>query len=185
MDFIFDNLIFLIAAAAGLVQWWKSTQEAKAERRVEEERKRAMLEEMAKHGGGAAMQKERGAEVPPPLPGTGTPGRSAPVPPPYPGRHQEARVPERLVIIGAEAPGADLNLNPELERQEALARKLSEMKRVRRAGPPAGVTWGKPAVAGDAGAVASGGVGGRLRNRAELRRAIVMKEILERPVSLR
>lgn len=172
MDFIFDNIIWFVAAAAGLVQWWKSTQDAKAEQKAAEERQREMesYEEFVEDVESSLPK----AAVPPPLPaGGGEPmpgmGRS-----PVPDLRRRER---REVAEAAPLP----EMNSELERQAALAEQIRELKRAKNASRPAFNNRKQKKVETGGG----GGLKARLRNGRELKDAIVLKEILEKPVGLR
>jgi len=168
MDFVFDNIIWLIAAAAGLVQWWKSSQEAKDERRRNTpEYDAEELEEFLEQ---AEPAHPRPA-VPPPLPD------AAPAPSPAPFLRRR----------GAESPPVTVDLlqgnSAELERQASLAEQMKLLKQAKRQhsleeSSMLAYQKRKPVEV-------STSLRGRLKNRMELRQAFVLKEILEKPVGLR
>ena len=186
MDFIFDNIIILIIAASGLARWWKATQDAKKEREnpVEFESESKFeseyqydaeeLEEFIEQ----AERRQARAAVPPPLP---VGQHQAEVKPSLPPVLQRSRKPE----IEEFDPFSEADDHEkELARQAALAKRLSGLKEARKAreapqdirssGPK------KPRVK-----TPIGGLRSRLRSRQELRQAIVIKEILDKPVGLR
>ncbi len=172
MDFILDNIIWLLAAAAGIVQWWKSTQEAKAERALAEEIRRRRMEE-ATDGYEEEPQYPRTAPrpaVPPPLPASGPPA----IPP---QRRAGRSVPEGIPVDFPEPSG-------ELARQQALAEQVRELKKTKRNREGGGMRVTRPAVPQKAGPAPSS-LRARLSNKRELRQAFVLKEILDRPVGLR
>ena len=161
MDFVLDNIYWLVIVAAGLVQWWKATQEAKAERQREaEEYNPADMGEMP------GRNSPRPA-IPPPLPQAApAPAlrRSAPEPPPF-----ETNPYGTL-------PG-------ELERQTQLAEQIKLLKRAKRQRSPEET----PTVTSRRRnpVESSGTLRGRLGNRRELRQAFILKEVLEKPLGLR
>ncbi len=168
MDFVFDNLIWLIAAAAGLVQWWKASQEAKEEsRRNTPEYNAEELEEFLEQ----AERFHPRPAVPPPLP------QAAPAasPPPLLRRRE------------AEPPAASFDVlernSAELERQVSLAEQMKLLKQAKQhrsleESSMSAYQKRKPIEV-------STSLRGRLLNRLELRQAFVLKEILEKPVGLR
>lgn len=168
MDFIFENLIWLIAAAAGIVQWWKSTQEAKGEkRRNTPEYSDEELEEYLE-------QEERAQPrpaVPPPLPHAAPAASPAPL----------------LRRRGAESPPVTVDLlqgnSAELERQASLAEQMKLLKQAKR--QHSLEESSKSAYQKRKPAEVSTSLRGRLKNRMELRQAFVLKEILEKPLGLR
>ncbi|MFD2255163.1 hypothetical protein ACFSSA_00615 [Luteolibacter algae] len=166
MDFFFDNIIFFLAAAAGLVQWWKSTQEAKQEKLAEEQRREQIKRYLAEQEAGRTEVTAPRAAIPPPIP------KSAPV----------AVVPEKKVGKPL-ANASGMKMHDELERQRAIADRLAEIEQRKRS---------EKTKMGGKGSehqqYVSGpciGVKSRLRNMKELRQAVVVKEILDSPVSLR
>ncbi|MGJ8644609.1 MAG: hypothetical protein ACSHX9_14460 [Luteolibacter sp.] len=172
MDFIFDNIIWFVMAAAGIVQWWKSTQEAKQVEREQEGRQqeRENYEEFIEE----AESRIPNAAVPPPLPAGGgdpMPGvERSPVPDLR--RRGKREVAEASPIT---------EMNSELARQAALAEQISELKRAKKDSRPNFDIQKKKKTE------TSGGLGlkARLKNGQELKDAFVLKEILEKPVGLR
>lgn len=172
MDFIFDNLIFIIFVAGVLAQWRKASQEAKAEQkaREEEQQETESFEEFVEE----AVRRIPKAAVPPSLPSGGAvpmPGAErSPVPD---LRRSEKRV-------AAEAPPLP-GMASELARQAAIAEQVRELKRAKKAARPAFDNRKKVQ------AEVGGGIGlkARLNSRRELQDAFVLKEILEKPVGLR
>jgi len=175
MDFIFDNLIILLIVASGLVKWWTTTQEAKREREnppPTEEYDPGELEDFLEQ---AARNDPRPA-VPPPLPAN----QSGPMPgverSPVPNLRKKSSEPPPLVEMSG--------VQAELARQAALAEQLKGLKQAKQArtaklAPILGERK-KSALAGNTGSLRS-----RLGNRRELRQAIVLKEILDKPIGLR
>lgn len=68
----------------------------------------------------------------------------------------------------------------ELARQQAMQEKLAELRRAPKPRAPV-----RPRAVTSAPVTGPSGLGRRLRNRGELRRAFVIKEILDPPVGLR
>lgn len=172
MDFILDNIVFILFGVGALVQWLKSTKEAKQEQTSQETQQREYesYEEFVE-------EVERSiprAAVPPPLPAGGAgpmPGvERSPVPNLRKSGQREL----------SEAPPLSA-MNSELERQAALAEQLRELKRAKKVSMPAFENRKKEK------SETIGGIGlkARLRTRRELRDAFVLKEILEKPVGLR
>ncbi|MBX3740793.1 MAG: hypothetical protein KF712_07380 [Akkermansiaceae bacterium] len=101
--------------------------------------------------------------------------RQEPVPPPY-----RPSVPPPLPrAVAAPDPAAD---DRELARQRTMQERLSSLRKERAAVSKAGR---KPAKATPQPMVSPSSLKSRLRDRRELRRAIVMREILDPPVGLR
>lgn len=170
MDFIFDNIILFVMAAAGLVQWWRSTQEAKAEEKEQEANRREAqsYEEFAEE---VERSIPRPA-VPPPLPGEGAR--------PMPGVERSPVPDLRRSGRKVEAPPLP-EMSGELQRQEAIAEQLRDLRRAKKDSRPAFENRRKAKVE------SSGGIGlkARLKNKRELKDAFVLKEILEKPLGLR
>ena len=172
MNFILDNIIWLLAAAAGIVQWWKSTQEAKAERELAEEIRRRRLAEASDEYEEEPQYPRTGPRpaVPPPLPTS--------APPVIPPQRRAARsVPEGIPVAFSDA-------SEELARQQALAEQVRELKKSKRNREGGGARISRPAVPQKAGPAPSS-LRARLSNKRELRQAFVLKEILDKPVGLR
>ena len=115
MDFVIENIYWLVIAAAGLVQWWKSTQEAKEEaRRNTRDYDPEELEEFLEE----AERAHPRPAVPPPLPQAAPPpalARSVPEPPPIAFNPLEGN-------------------SAELERQAKLAEQLKQVKKTTKCG---------------------------------------------------
>lgn len=179
MDFIFDNIFIIILAASGLVQWWKSTQEAKKERENQRYPEAYDPEELEEFLGQAERRHARPA-VPPPLP---TAGESQVMPGVernrVPTLKRSQSIPEAKAFT--RAPHYQQEHEEELARQAALAEQLSGLKKVKKKQEPvlgnSRKKTTKPFVGGS--------LRDRLSNRRELRQAIVLKEILDKPIGLR
>lgn len=165
MDFIFENIYWLVIAAAGIVQWWKSTQEAKEEaRRNAHDYDPDELEEFLEE----AERAHPRPAVPPPLP-------------------QAAPVPAPALRRSAEPPPLEFNpyegVSGELERQAKLAEQVKQLKQAKRQRSmeevPTSTSKRKRSVE------STGSLRSRLNNRRELKQAFVLKEILEKPIGLR
>ncbi len=174
MDFILDNIVWVIAAAAGLVQWWKSTQEAKAERQLAEEIRRRRLEV-----GTDDYEEEPQYPRPGPRPAVPPPIPSQPSGPPAIPQVRKAThsVPEGI-------PAPFPNSSQELARQQTLADQVRELKKTKRARKTGGLLGSRSKPSPATGPPPSS-LRGRLRNKRELRQAFVLKEILDKPVGLR
>ncbi len=181
MDFIIENIYLLVLAAAGIAQWWKSTQEAKREREngesVHEEYDPEEFEEFVRE----AERRNSRPAVPPPLP-TEEPVRRA--------EPSVDRSPEPFLKQARSATQAKSFVNAphhqdELARQAALAERLAGLKQAKKARSASKLPDFKHRRSDDARATVTTGLRARLRSRRELRSAFVLKEILEKPVSLR
>lgn len=173
MDFIFDNLIILIIVASGLVKWWTDTQAAKKARENPQHGQEYDPQELEDFVEEAERRHPRPA-VPPPLP--------IPQSGPLPGVDRSP-VPN-LKRKSFERPtfATPNGVEDELARQALLAEQLKGLKlakRSRTVNPAFGEQKQKITAA------PTGRVRSRLANRRELRQAFVLKEILEKPISLR
>jgi type IV secretory pathway VirB10-like protein len=159
MDWIFDNFQFVAIAAIVVGSLVKQFLEARAEeRRVREEMERNPPEEVF----GPDDEWETVPTAPPPMMRRPSPPPLA-QPPPLRRDH--------------EAEEAVLRRQAEMQERLHLAREAKEAKaREAAAAKPAG-TSAKP--------VRDAGLRGALANRAETRRALVLREILGPPVGLR
>ncbi len=195
MDWIFDNLQILIAAGAGIAYWLNQRNEAKeAEEQAREEefvtddyeaaedeaRARKIREEIRRKiaersGGSGPVVINEPVEVPPPLferPFQETP----PVADPY--AHDEWRE-EPPVVVGPSAEEQAV-----LERQKRLEERMKELaaqrtqtknrvETVSRKRKPSSSSQGMRSLRDD------------LRETGSLRRAIVLREVLGPPVSMK
>jgi hypothetical protein len=162
MDWIFDNFQILALVGLALASWLKARSDAKATEREEQEARRELEEPEEFFGRGENWEMPRRPEpapsVPPPL------VRKAP--PPIP------------------AFETDRELKRQMEIQERL-REIRETKAVTTGG--AAVTRArtksakatKPAIKGPVSLRAA------LRNRGQVRRAVLLREILGPPLGLR
>lgn len=167
MDFIFDNIYWLVIAAAGIVQWWKSTKEAKAAKEEERGNARDFTPEELEEFFEEVEQAHSRPAVPPPLP------QAAPAP----VLRRNASEPPPLEFDPYEG------ISGELDRQAKLAEQVNQLKQAKRPrkreeAPTATSRRKKPVES-------TGSLRGRLQNRRELRQAFVLKEILEKPIGLR
>ena len=170
MDFIIDNIYLLILAAAGIAQWLKATQEAKKERENPQPKEDEFsLEELEEFIG----QAERHHPVPPPLP-TNDGG-------PMPGV-ERSPVPNLKKTNGPPSIAEMSRDEGELARQEAIATQLKGLRQAKQA-RVAKLSTDKKEKGGSASR--PGTLRSRLGNRRELRQAIVLREILDKPVGLR
>lgn len=97
-----------------------------------------------------------------------------PLPPPIPQRHAPPPLPQFIPASSSE-----------LERQQRMQEQLRSLKKERTASSSTSQPRRKTPAVKPAAAVASTSIRSRLKNRSELRRAIVMREILDPPVGLR
>ncbi|MFK7849484.1 MAG: hypothetical protein AB8D78_00775 [Akkermansiaceae bacterium] len=172
LDFIFENLIIFIIIAGGIAKWVEATREAKRARENPppvENFEVESLEEFIQQ----AERRHPVPAVPPPLP----PSTSQPMP-----SVEHAPVPElRRDAMESPQEMVEEKFDYELARQADLAEQLAGLKqaRVARVAKPRPSDRRKRAI------VHGGSIRSRLRNRSELRNAIVLKELLEKPVGLR
>lgn len=189
MDFIFDNIYILLIVAGGIASWIKNQRDAKEEREQEEHRRRAMAErakqtsesesdfEFEEQNNPPKAQYPRQASapaVPPPIPRSTTPTHT-----PAPSTTLAPRL-RKAVTTPVEVP----DFSAEIARQQNLLEQLKEVKKAKpeRREAPARPTYSysekvKP--------VTTKGVISRLKSRSEIRQAIVLKEILDKPLGLR
>lgn len=179
MDFVIDNIYFIIIAAAGLVQWWKSTQDAKKERESHPQSEEYLPREVEEFLEQVERRQSRPV-VPPPLP-----AGAKPVPP----RLDRSPVPN-LKKANRPAAGSRLTVTvpsfveeaqqAELARQAAIAEQIKSLKQAKKNQETVLTTKREKTKT-----VVSGSIRDRLKNRSELRQAFVLKEFLEKPVGLR
>jgi hypothetical protein len=195
MDWIFDNLQILIAAGAGVAYWLNQRNEAKeAEQQnreaefeaddydvsEDEARARKIREDIRRKiaersGGSGPVRLEEPVEAPPPL--FERPFQeSPPVADPY--AHDEWRE-EPPVVVGPSAAEQAV-----LERQRVLQERMKELERQRSQTKQlsATVTRKRPARSASKGMRS---LRDDLRETGSLRRAIVLREVLGPPVSMR
>lgn len=183
IDFLFENIYILIVIAAGVAQWLKSTQEAKKEREnadpyeSEFDYSEEALEEFLED----AERAHPRPAVPPPIPaGQSREKKIAPPPMLQRSRQAERQESREEKLDAFSMPDGH---DKELARQEALAERLSGLKQARKAreAPVDIRAFGKKRKT----KVPVGKLRNRLRSRQELRQAMVLKEILSKPVGLR
>jgi len=158
MDWIFDHFQIVLIVALAFASWIKSRQEAKqAEREAREAGELPDMEDI--FGPEESWQPEPEANQPPPIPTYST-RRELPPQEPVPNR--------------------------ELERQNALREQLRQIREAK------AVTTGNAAVTrqranakGKAPALVTASLRGMLRNRSELRKAVITREVLGTPMGLR
>ena len=157
MSWILDNIQIVIILALALAGWLKSRMEATAAERME--RVEDEIEEVREMYGEAAKSG------PPPL--------VRAVPPPLPELGKQ-------IVKAKEAAQV-------LQHQNALAERLREIRKAKAAAPAklAPLHVAKSSTAVPFIAVPPSSIRHRLRRPAEVRRAIVMAEILAPPVGLR
>jgi type IV secretory pathway VirB10-like protein len=161
MDWIFDNFQILAIVGLALASWLKSRADAKAAEREEQEARRELEEPNEVFGpdeAWGAPYQEPAPPAPPPL------VRVAPPPVPV-----------------VETQG---ELKRQLEMQERL-RQLRETKAVTSGGAAVTRARSKDAKPAKTAAAVPVGLRGALRNHGQVRRAIVMREILGPPLGLR
>lgn len=194
MDWIFDNLQILIAAGAGVAYWLNQRNETKVTKQQnreeeftsdeydaseDEARARKIREEIRRKiaersGGSGPVIVNEPVESPPPLferPFQETP----PVADPY--AHAEWR--EEPPVVGPSAAEQAV-----LERQRVLQERMNELeqKRAKTKQRAATVSQKRPARKASKGMRS---LRDDLRETGSLRRAIVLREVLGRPVSMR
>ena len=158
MDWIFDNFQILALVGLALASWLKSRVDAKAAEREEQEARRELENPEEYFGPDEAWGAPHQPSVPPPLVRT--------VPPPVPVFETEAE------------------LKRQMEIQERL-RQIRETKAVTSGGAAATRARTKEAKAPKTASAVPVGLRGALRNHGQVRRAVVMREILGPPLGLR
>lgn len=167
MDWIFDNIQIALLVLLALGSLVKSLIEKASGKKKEEE----VWEEEEPEG--QWQENSPSPYVPPPLPRGETSSSGWGAPPPLP--------------TGAQVP---VDTSSELQHQQDLADRLRKI-RAAKAAPSAGAAATKAKVAARQknvkvlAATSPTSLRGQLKNRSEVRRAIVMREILGPPVSLR
>jgi hypothetical protein len=179
MDFIFDNIYIIAVAAAALAQWWKSTQEAKQEREKEYRQEESLPQDYEEFVEEAKRRQARPA-VPPPLP----PNSPRPQPSfernPAPTLKRQQAGPPAQPTQSHAAQYASA-VEAELARQAAISEQLRELKETRKRKTEAAETAKREGAA----VAVSGSLRERLKHPTEIRNAFVLKEILDKPISLR
>ena len=159
MDWIFDHFQIVLIVALAFASWLKSRHEAKqAEREAREAREASELPDMKDIFGPEETWQ--------PMPNQ---------PPPVPTYEPYYELPPQEAVP-----------NRELERQNALREQLRQIRESKT------VTTGNAAATrvrantkGKAPAVVTASLRGMLRNRSELRKAVITREVLGTPVGLR
>ncbi len=165
MDFIFDNFQIVILVAGAIAYFVNNLRQAKeAERQARDEPPVEYEDVFGPDFDFGDSQRERGEPVPPPL---------VPVakPPPLPAPHVPVSANER-----------------ELHRQQQLQDRLAEFRRSKAQGREGAKATRTRVAAGKPGAAVvpvPTSLHSRLRNKGEVRRAIVMREILGPPVAFK
>jgi hypothetical protein len=162
MDWIFDNFQILALVGIALATWLKKRADDKAAEREEQEARRELEEPQEVFGPdeawGSPYQEPAPSSLPPPL------VRVAP--PPMPAFETEAE------------------LKRQMEMQERL-RQLRETKAVTSGGAAVTRERTKDAKHPKISSAVPVSLRGALRNHSQVRRAIVMREILGPPLGLR
>ncbi len=166
MDWVLENLQVVGAIVVAAAYWLNQAREAKA---AEKERQRRAAEGLPEEEEEFEFEEEEiEAEVM---------GRRA-VPPPL----VQVKPPALPV-----PPVLTQDNSTELQRQEQLMDRLRQVRAERSASPASGAAATQRKVAAKGKGVVSAvpiGLKARLRNRGEVRRAMVLKEILGKPMGL-
>jgi hypothetical protein len=165
MDWIFDNFQILAIVGIALASWLKRRADAKAAEREEREARRE-LEEPQDVFGPEQEWREPQQWSPPPMPPP-----LVVTPPPLPAAAQEA----------------EEELKHQMQLQERM-RLLRESKAVTTGGAASTRTRTATRQTGYSEPVASAapaGLRGVLRKRSEIRRAVILREVLGPPLGLR
>lgn len=185
MDIIGEYFYVIILIIGAIAQWMKSRSEAKAA--AEEERRRPTEDEEEFFGPDFDLEDmlERSSPqpaVPPPLPGGSMPGveKSA-----VPDLRRRGMAPPPVQAAEFQTS----TLEAELQRQASLAEQVALMKQAKKTRNPDNAAAMKARsnypnfrpISGSTGT----GLKQRLSNREELKKAFVLKEILEKPIGLR
>jgi len=166
MDWIFDNFQILAIVGIALASWLKARSDAKAAEREE----RRAREEMGQpeedvFGPGEPWNEPQQWEMPP-------------APPPLVVK------PQTPPPIPAAALAAEAELKRQMQLQERL-RELRETRAVTTGGAAATRTRTATRQTGQTAAVVPTSLRGVLRNRSEIRRAVILREVLGPPLGLR
>jgi hypothetical protein len=162
MDWIFDNFQILAIVGLALASWLKKRADDKAAEREEQEARRELEEPGEIFGPDEAWMIPGQQPAPPPMP----PPLVRTVPPPLPA----------------------VEVQGELKRQMDMQERLRQIRETKAAtGGPASVTRvrTKNATSAKTASATPVSLRGALRNHGQVRRAIVMREILGPPLGLR
>ena len=165
MDWIFDNFQILAIVGLALASWLKSRADAKAAEREEREARRE-LEEPEDVFGPEQEWREPQQWTPPP------------VPPPL------VVTPRTPPPIPAAALEAEAELKRQMQLQERL-RELRETKAVTTGGAASTRTRTATQQTGYHAAAVPVGLRNVLHKRSEIRRAVILREVLGPPLGLR
>jgi predicted ATPase len=159
MDWIFDHFQILLIVGLAFASWLKSRNEAKqAEREAREAGEMPDMRDI--FGPEESWQPEPEPYQPPPLPAA---SYSRPAPPAY----------------------EETNALRELERQSALREQLKQIRESKAITGNAAATRERNSGKGKAPASVTASLRETLRNRSELRKAVITREILGAPLGLR
>ena len=183
MQWIFDNLQILIAGAALVAYWLNNMRQAKEEAARERQEAEAEVED------------HFGPDFDFGTPEEATPPRQNTPPPAPPPKPQAGPPPILRPTRAASPPPAVLSaVETEMARQQALQERLRQVREARQTRTTATTTGGaaatqarvtgRTATSPATPASASASLARRLRDRQEIRRAIVLREILGPPPGL-
>lgn len=156
MDWIFENLQFLIAVGAGIAYWINKVREDREARRMEDDENTE-----ATDWDYEAYDPEPEEEEP----------EMIPVPAPMP----------RIVIHQRIPPPLPPQADPVADRQREMMERLKTLRAER----AAAAQKGAPRTTRTTASSGNAGLRSRLRDKNEIRRAIVLREILGPPAGLR
>lgn len=165
MDWIFDNFQILALVGIALASWLKSRADAKAAEREEREARR-QLEEPEEVFGPREPWNEPQQWSPPPQP---------------PPLVVKPRTPPPIPVAAVEA---EAELKRQMQLQERL-RELRETKAVTTGGAAATRTRATTRQTGSPAPAVPASLRGVLRKRSEIRRAVILREVLGPPLGLR
>lgn len=183
MDWLFDHpqILFLVIFALGSML--KSFWEAKKKRLEEQASDWEPREPVPLDQDDSYRKRVPGA--PPPLP-----SHRQPVPPPVPGPTGRTHIPARRdggVAAAAALAASQAEAAAQLKHQQELAARLQQIRETK-ATTSGGAAATRARVSGQHKAkpfLQPQTLRTRMKSPSELRRAIIMREILDRPVSLR
>lgn len=199
MEWIFENLQILFVIAAGLAYWVNSIRQAKAEAEAERNQPPVDLDEVfGPDFDFNSPPQHTEVFLPPPV--SASPQGVAP--PPLPGQALQPSVRERREFPQAaptpqrpqspHRPAPQEAANAELERQRNLEQRILALRQNRGKRSSGAAATQRSVVAEraarkgvtDAEAIESSTIRNRLRDSQEIRRAIVLREILGPPVGM-